>query len=81
MKTPHNQVRPFSEEEVKKAMWDWDNNKSPGIDGNNFGFTKEFQLWIKADFFRFLVELHQNGKLVKGSNCTFIALVPNFENQ
>ncbi|GAU50741.1 hypothetical protein TSUD_99110 [Trifolium subterraneum] len=39
-------------------------------------------LWadIKGDFMRFLLEFYSNGQLVKGSNCTFIALIPKVVN-
>jgi len=33
---------PFSEAEVKAAVWDCDSFKSPGPDGIHFGFIKEF---------------------------------------
>jgi hypothetical protein len=33
---------PFLEAEVKEAVWDCDSFKSPGPDGVNFGFFKDF---------------------------------------
>ncbi|XP_058758687.1 uncharacterized protein LOC131631944 [Vicia villosa] len=33
-------VREFSEEEIRRAVWECDNDKSPGPDGVNFGFVK-----------------------------------------
>jgi len=35
-------IKPFSEVEVKDAIWDCDNFKSSGPDGVNFGFIKDF---------------------------------------
>jgi hypothetical protein len=35
-------TRPFLEAEVKAAVWDCDSFKSPGPDGVNFGFFKDF---------------------------------------
>jgi hypothetical protein len=35
-------IKPFSVDEVKDAIWDCDSFKSPGPDGVNFGFIKEF---------------------------------------
>jgi hypothetical protein len=72
--------RPFEEDEVKQAVWECDNFKSPGPDGINFGFIKEFWVDIKGDFMRFLLEFDSNGRLVKGSNCTFIVLIPKVAN-
>jgi hypothetical protein len=73
-------VRPFSLEEVKQAVWDCDSFKSPGPDGINVGFIKDFWLELKDDFMRFLVEFHRNGKLTKGVNSTFIALIPKVDS-
>ena len=61
-------IKPFTVEEVKHAVWDCDNFKSPGPDGVNSGFM------------RFISEFHRNGKLSKGLNGTFIALIPKVES-
>jgi len=61
---------------VKQAVWNCDSCKSPGPDGVNFGFIKEFWNLLKDDLLRFMVEFHRNGKLTKGLNSTFIALIP-----
>ncbi|MCH97122.1 cytochrome P450, partial [Trifolium medium] len=61
--------------EVKQAVWECDSLKSPGLDGVNFGFIKEFWMDVKSDFMRFLLEFYSNSQLVKGSNCTFIVLI------
>ncbi|GAU15594.1 hypothetical protein TSUD_108530 [Trifolium subterraneum] len=39
----------FSLEEVKSAIWDCDSFKSPGPDGINFGFIKDFWLEMQVD--------------------------------
>jgi len=62
------------------AVWDCDSFKSPGPDGINFGFIKQFWVELKDDFFRFLNEFHRNGKLTKGVNSTFIVLIPTLES-
>jgi hypothetical protein len=46
------------------------------MDGISFGFIKEFWDLLQDDLMRFMVEFHQNGKLTKGINSTFIALIP-----
>lgn len=38
--------------------------------------SKNFWDILQDDFFRFMVEFHRNGKLTKGLNSTFIALIP-----
>jgi len=75
-----NLVRPFTLEEVKQAVWDCDSYKSPGPDGINFGFIKDFWQELKDDFMRFMMEFHRNGKLSKGVNSTFIALIPKVDS-
>jgi len=37
-----NLTKPFTTVEVKQAVWDCDNFKSPGPDGVSFGFSKQF---------------------------------------
>jgi hypothetical protein len=69
-------TRLFTLEEVKQAVWDCDSYKSPGPDGVHFRFIKQFWDILKDDFMKFLVEFHRNGKLSKGINYTFIALIP-----
>jgi hypothetical protein len=73
-------VGPFSVQEVHDAVWDCDSYKSPGPDGINFGFLKEFWPELKGDIMRFITEFHQNGKFNRGINSTFIALIPKVDN-
>jgi len=71
-----NLTKPFSLEEVHQAVRDCDSYKSPGPDGICLGFIKEFWDLLQDDFMRFMEEFHRNGKLCKGLNSTFIALIP-----
>ncbi|GAU26347.1 hypothetical protein TSUD_101800 [Trifolium subterraneum] len=73
-------TKPFSLEEVKTAVWDCDSFKSPGPDGLNFGFIKDFWSELQADVMRFIAEFHHNGKLTKGLNSTFITLIPKVDS-
>jgi len=73
-------ITPFSVIEVKEAVWGCDSFKSPGPDGVNFGFIKEFWNELKDDVMRFLSEFHRNGKLSKGINNTFIAHIPKIDS-
>ncbi|PNX56722.1 cysteine-rich receptor-like protein kinase, partial [Trifolium pratense] len=58
-------IKPFTEAEVKSAVWDCDSFKSPGPDGINFGFIKDFWAELRGDIMRFISEFHRNGKLAK----------------
>ncbi|GKV15257.1 hypothetical protein SLEP1_g26053 [Rubroshorea leprosula] len=71
---------PFTEEEIKTAIWDCESSKAPGPDGFNFKFIKSEWETIKRDVIGFLEEFQRNGKLVKGLNTSFIVLVPKVEN-
>lgn len=53
---------PFTEDEVKEAVWDC--NKSPGPDRVTFFFLKDFCDTIKSEVIDFIQQFHRNGKLV-----------------
>jgi hypothetical protein len=55
-------VRPFNIEEKKTAVWNCDSYKSPGPDGINFGFIKDFWSELSGDVMQFVGDFHINGK-------------------
>lgn len=63
-----------------QAVWDCDRYKIPRPHGINLGFIKDFWPKLQDDFMRFISEFHRNGKLSRGINNTFIALIPKVEN-
>ena len=67
-------------EEVKAAVWDCDNFKCSGSVGITFGFIKDFWDMLQEDVMCFLLEFHRNGRLTKGINSTFIALIQNVDS-
>nr|KYP35452.1 Transposon TX1 uncharacterized [Cajanus cajan] len=69
-------IAPFSEEEIRSAVWECGSNKCPGLDGVNFKFLKEFWETLRGDMCRFLTEFHHNGRLPRGTNSAFITLIP-----
>jgi len=71
---------PFHEEEINAAVWDCDSYKSPGPDGISLGFIKDFWPELKNDLMRFVSDFHRHGRLSKGINSTFIALIPKIDN-
>jgi len=73
-------IKPFSVEEVKATMWDCDNIKCSGPSSIFFGFIKKNWDILKEDLLRFLHEFHRNGRLYKGINNTFIALIPKVDS-
>ena len=66
----------FQEDEIRRAIWDCGSEKSPGSDGQNFKFIKEFWQFLKPDVTRFLDEFYVNGIFPKGFQCIFHCLNP-----
>jgi hypothetical protein len=54
-------LKPFILEEVKAAVWDYDSNKAPGLDGVSVGFIKEFWVELKDDIMWFVTEFIRLG--------------------
>ena len=73
-------IEPFCVEEVKAEVWDCDNFKCLSPDDISFGFIKNIWDILKDDLMRFLHEFHRNGRLAKGINNTFIALIPKVDS-
>lgn len=71
---------PFSEEEIKKVVWSCRSNKSPGLDGFNFKFIKQFWDVMKVDIEYFLHEFHLHRRIVRGGNPSFVVLIPRKES-
>jgi hypothetical protein len=72
-------TKPFLLAEIKAAVWDCDSFRCPGPDGINLGFFKDFWEILKVDLLNFFAKFHRNGKLTKGLNSTFIALISKVE--
>lgn len=70
----------FEVEEMKEAIWDCSNDKSPISNGLIFLFIKEFWELLKGDIWRFLVEFHKHGVFPRGTNSSFISLITKCEN-
>lgn len=76
----HSLTKPFDEAEIKEAVWNCGSSKSPGPDGFNFRFIKEFWDILKAEVCNFIYEFHDTGKFVRGFNPSFVVLLPKNEN-
>lgn len=66
----------FVESKVKEAVWEYGENKSPGLDGYNFHFIKAFWSLLKNDVMKFIGDFHTNEVFPKGANSSFISLIP-----
>ncbi|GJW73970.1 RNA-directed DNA polymerase, eukaryota [Tanacetum coccineum] len=70
--------RPFSPEEIKGAVWDYGSNKSPGPDGFTFDFYRKFWYLIEENVVAAVNHFYLHGYCQKGSNSSFIALIPKY---
>ncbi|GJR49569.1 RNA-directed DNA polymerase, eukaryota [Tanacetum coccineum] len=69
----------ISMEEIKKAVWDCGIDKSSGPDGFTFGFYRRFWGLIEHDVVIAVKEFFRVGKIPKGVNSSFIALIPKIK--
>nr|GEV50033.1 putative RNA-directed DNA polymerase, eukaryota, reverse transcriptase zinc-binding domain protein [Tanacetum cinerariifolium] len=63
-------------DEIKAAVWDCGENKSPGPDGFTFEFFKHFWDLISSDLCAAVTCFFDNGSFPRGCNSSFIALIP-----
>lgn len=68
--------RPLEEVEVKKAVWMMKGDKVLGPNGFPILFNKECWETINKDLMRVVKDFHERGILDKGSNTTFVSLIP-----
>ncbi|GKV11938.1 hypothetical protein SLEP1_g23150 [Rubroshorea leprosula] len=54
--------------------------EAPGLDSFNFRFMKSMWDDIKTEVIGFVKEFQEQGRLVRGSNASFIVLIPKTEN-
>ncbi|GJV69944.1 RNA-directed DNA polymerase, eukaryota, reverse transcriptase zinc-binding domain protein [Tanacetum coccineum] len=69
-------IEGFTNDEVKTAMFDIDDNKAPGQDGFTTKFYKKSWHVIGEDVCNAVKELFVKGKLLRELNATLITLVP-----
>ncbi|GLU22472.1 hypothetical protein SLE2022_385450 [Rubroshorea leprosula] len=70
----------FTDDEIREAVSSCASDKAPGPDGFNFHFIKSAWGTVGADIINFIKEFHQNARLVKGINSSYITLVPKKKN-
>ena len=73
-------VGAFTENEVWCCIKSCDGNKAPGLDGFNMQSIKKGWGFMKKDILDFMGEFHNNCKLPKCLNSSFITLIPKIEN-
>lgn len=63
-------------DEIKKAVWECGTNKSPGPDGFTFDFIRTYWKIINQDVVNAVREFFVTSKFPRGSNSSFITLIP-----
>ncbi|PWA66317.1 RNA-directed DNA polymerase, eukaryota, Reverse transcriptase zinc-binding domain protein [Artemisia annua] len=74
-----NMVKRVSDEEIRKAMFQIEDNKAPGPDGFSSCFYKKAWGIIEKDVCKAIREFFVTGKLLKEINSTIITLVPKIQ--
>ena len=69
-------IKPVEDEEIKIALFDIDDNKSPGPDGFSSKFFKSMWDTVSKDFCAAVKEFFESGEMLKEINATVIALIP-----
>ncbi|GKD22873.1 RNA-directed DNA polymerase, eukaryota, reverse transcriptase zinc-binding domain protein, partial [Tanacetum coccineum] len=69
-------TKDVTDEEIKKALFDIDDNKAPGPDGFTSKFYKKAWDIVKDDFCNAIKEFFNSGKMLAEINATLISLVP-----
>ncbi|GJT57124.1 RNA-directed DNA polymerase, eukaryota [Tanacetum coccineum] len=70
----------ITREEIKKAVWDCEVDKSPGPDGFTFGFYRRYWSFMENDVVEAVLHFFHFEKFPKGSNSSFIALIPKIHD-
>ena len=73
-------IREVTNEEIKAALFDIEDEKSPGPDGYSSKFFKAMWKIVGDDFCNAVKEFFQSGKILKEVNSTVIALIPKVKS-
>nr|GEW24874.1 RNA-directed DNA polymerase, eukaryota [Tanacetum cinerariifolium] len=71
-----NMDRTVSRDEIRVAVWNCGENKSPGPDRYTFKFFRRYWRFIGSDLYSAVECFFESGSFPKGSNSSFIALIP-----
>nr|GEV57212.1 RNA-directed DNA polymerase, eukaryota [Tanacetum cinerariifolium] len=68
--------RDVTNAEIKKVVWECGTDKAPGPDGFSFGIFRHFWYLMDVDVYAVVRYFFTHCDLPKGSNSSFIALIP-----
>ncbi|GJY02450.1 RNA-directed DNA polymerase, eukaryota [Tanacetum coccineum] len=67
--------RGVSRDEIRRAVWNCGDNKSPGPDGFTFKFFKKYWDVVRSDFCEAIEHFFTSGGFSKGCNSSFVTLI------
>nr|GEX79683.1 RNA-directed DNA polymerase, eukaryota [Tanacetum cinerariifolium] len=73
--------RSVSRDEIRVAVWNYGENKSPVLDGYTFKFFMRYWRFIASDLCSAVECFFESGSFSKGSNSSFIDLIPKVTNE
>ncbi|KAJ9561536.1 hypothetical protein OSB04_006696 [Centaurea solstitialis] len=76
----NHMIRPFSDDEIRKAMFSIGNDKAPGSDGYSSKFFKKAWEVVGPDIMVAIHNFFYRGRLAKSLNHTLICLLPKMPN-
>ena len=72
--------QPFSDEEIKDAVWNCGSDKAPGPDRFTFKLFKKYWDVIGGDILSFVKEFETTTCIPRGCNSSFFTLVPKVDD-
>ncbi|WCJ31903.1 DNAse I-like superfamily protein [Euphorbia peplus] len=73
-------IAPVSNDEIKRALWSIDSEKSPGLDGFNSFFFKKTWGIVGNEICQAVQEFFSTGKLLKQISCAILVVLPEKPN-
>ncbi|XP_058751317.1 uncharacterized protein LOC131624383 [Vicia villosa] len=67
---------PFTEDEIKGAVWGCEGKRCLGPDGYTFTFIRKCWGFMKEDFYKFFHDFHSSARLSEAIVSSFITLIP-----
>lgn len=72
--------KPFDEMEIRKAVFDYERDKAPGLNGFSMAVFQDCWEVVKQDLLGVFSEFRESGVINLSSNTTFICLIPKKAN-
>ena len=71
---------PFDIRGIRESIWNCGGDKAPAPDGFTFNFIKRYWDFMQDDIMRFVKHFEEFGSFSRGSNSSFISLLPKVKD-